>query len=208
MILRSSHFRQNDHQSARIGSAVRDCQEHGARMHQPFIASREASRKGFYPAGQYLFGGLNLRTSWIPIIALALCGLCFASSEMQNVGESYGKSWISQNSNKFDSSHSSSNNSADLWQWGGTPKGYGVMNGKVYPLLGYPEWYYPAFTANATPIVVNGTALLTDQEYVPPNIPAEYAPQAPGVDPWLLSQLSGRPVYVVYPPANPGSSLR
>lgn len=147
-----------------------------------------------------------MRILWIPIIALALCGLCLASSEMQNVGESFGKSWIAQNANKFESSHGSSSNAADLWQWGGTPKGYGVMNGKVYPILGYPELYYPSFTVNSTPIVVNGTALLTSRNYVPPYVPTEYIPQYAGEDAWLLSQLSGRPVLVVYPPGS--SSLR
>lgn len=147
-----------------------------------------------------------MKISWIPIIALAFCGLCLASSEMQNVGESFGKSWISQNADRFGSSQSSATNTADLWQWGGAPKGYGVMNGKVYPLLGYPEWYYPSFTSNATPIVVNGTALLTNNNYIAPNLPSEYLPQYPGEDAWLLSQLSGRPVVVVYPPGS--STLR
>ncbi len=149
-----------------------------------------------------------MKTLWMPIIALALCGLCLASSQMLNVGEDYGRSWITQNANRFASSHDSSNSTADLWRWGSTPKGYEVINGKVYPIIAPTEWYYPAFATNATPIVVNGTALRTNGNYISSYIPPDYASQYPGEDAWLLSQLAGRPVVVVYPPANPYSSLR
>jgi len=77
------------------------------------------------------------------------------------------------------------------------------MNNKVFPIIGNTQWFYPAFAANQTPLVVNGTALLMNRNYMFPN----YMTYGFAEDPWLLAQLSDQPVVVVYPSPYPYSTL-
>ncbi len=134
-------------------------------------------------------------------IGLLLCSVSPAESLMKNVGEDFGKSWLTQNSNKF--AASTSNGSKDLWQWGGEPLGYEVSNGEIYPKIAPTEWYYPMFLSNSTPILINGTSLLLNPNYVPP----EFVLNGFVNDPWYLAQLSERPVVVTYPVPGRASTL-
>jgi len=145
-----------------------------------------------------------MRTILILIMAIAFCGLSVASQQMLSVGEEFGNAWLTENSHKFDAANTrSADNGGDLWNWGGKPLGYEVMNNKVFPLIAPTQWFYPAFATNKTPIVVNGTALLMNRNYMFPNFVSSGFTE----DPWLLAQLSEQPVIVVYPSPNPYSTL-
>ncbi len=137
-----------------------------------------------------------MKTLLIMLIAMILCSLSLALPQMdsmQNVGGDFGKSWLTQYSDKF--VISSVNNSNDLWKWGGKPLGYEVFQGRLYPLLAPTEYYYPGFIANTTPIYLNGTALMRNQQlmYVDFMSPSFVS------DPWLMAQMTERPVVIVYP---------
>lgn len=134
-------------------------------------------------------------------LGISLCIISNALSPMQSVGEDFGKTWLAQYSNKFVTT--STNNSNDLWKWGGKPLGYEVFQGRLYPLLAPTELYYPGFINNATPIYVNGTALLRNQWHLYRN----YMSPDFAADPWLLAQLTDRPVVVVYPAEDEKSTL-
>ncbi len=163
------------------------------------------------------FRGLNVKALLVIFLAvflgISLCSLSNALSPMQNVGEDFGQTWLTQYSNKFVTT--SSNNTNDLWKWGGKPLGYEVFQGKLYPLLGPTELYYPGFITNTTPIYVNGTALMRDQQYMYTNYKYPYMSPyaAPYIssdfvsDPWLLAQMTDRPVVVVYPAEDGKSAL-
>jgi hypothetical protein len=49
--------------------------------------------------------------------------------------------------------------------------------------------------SNTTPILINGTALLKNPSYIPPDF---MSPDFAN-DPWYLAQIEERPVVVVYP---------
>lgn len=145
-----------------------------------------------------------MRTILILIMSIAFCMLGMASQQMLSVGGEFGNAWLTENSHKFDASNTkSANNGGDLWNWGGKPLGYEVINNKIYPFIAPTQWFYPAFATNKTPIVVNGTALLMNRNYMLPNFVSSGFTE----DPWLLAQLSEQPVIVVYPPTNPYSTL-
>jgi len=145
-----------------------------------------------------------MRTILILIMSIAFCTLGMASQQMLSVGGEFGNAWLTENSHKFDASNTKSANSGgDLWNWGGKPLGYEVINNKIYPFIAPTQWFYPAFATNKTPIVVNGTALLMNRNYMLPNFVSSGFTE----DPWLLAQLSEQPVIVVYPPAKPYSTL-
>lgn len=139
-------------------------------------------------------------------LGITLCSFSFASSRMQSVGEVFGQTWLTQYSNKFVTA--SSNNTNDLGKWGGKPRGYDVFQSKLYPTLAPTEVYYPGFITNTTPIVVNGTSLMRNQrllylDYMAP----EYMTSGFASDPWLLAQMTERPVVVMYPAENRRSTL-
>jgi hypothetical protein len=145
-----------------------------------------------------------MRTILIVIMTIVICTPGMASQQMLSVGGEFGNAWLTENSHKFDAFNTkSANNGGDLWNWGGKPLGYEVMNNKIFPLIAPTQWFYPAFATNKTPIVVNGTALLMNRNYMLPNFMSSGFTE----DPWLLAQLSEQPVIVVYPPANPYSTL-
>ncbi len=155
--------------------------------------------------------GLKMKAWLIIILAIylgiALGSISLAASPMQSVGEEFGQTWLTQYSNKFVTS--SANNTNDLWEWGGKPLGYDVFGGKLYPLLAPTEVYYPGFVTNTTPIVVNGTALMRDHrffylDYMGPDLMTSGFMS----DPWLLAQMTERPVVVVYTSEDGRSTLR
>jgi hypothetical protein len=135
------------------------------------------------------------------ILSIATCSFCLAASSMQSVGGEFGQTWLTQYSNKFVTA--SSNNTNDLWKWGGKPHGYDVFLGKLYPLLAPTEVYYPGIMANTTPIVVNGTELMRNQR----SLFLDFMSQGFVSDPWLLAQMTERPVVVVYPAEDRRSTL-
>ncbi len=151
----------------------------------------------------------------ILIVALALCSLSLAMT--QDVGGDFGKSWLIKYSNKFVSNkggdinsdtysnvNSNTNGNAnDLWKWGGKPQGYEVFNGKLYPMLAPTEWYYPAFMSNATPIIINGTALINEKAHTP----VDFLFPDFASDPWSIAQNTERPVMVRYPAESGISTL-
>lgn len=133
-------------------------------------------------------------------IVPVLCGLCLATT--QDIGGNFGKSWLTQYSNKFVSGND--NYANNLWNWGGKPHGYEVFNGKLYPLLAPTDWYYPAFMSNTTPIVINGTALIRDRNY----LPVDFLFPDFARDPWSIAQTLERPVVVIYPNEDRRSALQ
>lgn len=108
------------------------------------------------------------------------------SSGSQSVGEDYGTSWLEKYGTKPISTMEIANN---LWNWGGAPKGFGLHEGVLYPPGTEPQWYYPTSYADYTPIIINRT----DPRY-------SATQNLLSADPWLLSQLSGRPVVLVKEP--------
>ena len=113
--------------------------------------------------------------------------VCIPSSYgFQNVGDSFGTSWLAKYGTQPTITVESQNN---LWRWGSAPKGFGLINGTLYPPGYLPQWFYPdTFTNNNTPIVINSTGSN--------NLQPDYM----GMDPWLTAQLTGRPVTVVREP--------
>jgi hypothetical protein len=108
-----------------------------------------------------------MRTILILIMTIAFCTLGMASQQMLSVGGEFGNAWLTENSHKFDAANTrSADNGEDLWNWGGRPLGYEVLNNKIFPLIAPTQWFYPAFATNKTPIVVNGTALLMNRNYM------------------------------------------
>ncbi len=157
------------------------------------------------------FKGLKMKAWSIIILAIylgiALCSLSSAVSPMQSVGGEFGQTWLTQYSNKLVTANA--NNTNDLWEWGGKPRGYDVYQGKLYSLLAPTEVYYPGFIANTTPIFVNGTALMRDHrffylDYMAP----DFMTSGFMSDPWLLAQMTERPVVVMYPSEDRRSTLR
>jgi len=97
-----------------------------------------------------------------------------------DVGGDYGVSWLEEHGTKPKVEETRNN----LWNWGSVPKGFRIYNGTLYPPGQGPQWYYPSYATEGTPIVINDSAAGA--------LPADYA----GLDPWLTAQLSGRPVII------------
>jgi hypothetical protein len=142
------------------------------------------------------------------LIDLAILSLCPVASQMLDVGGDFGKSWLVQFSNKFADSDTAARNATpgagDLWSWGGRPLGYEVIGGRLIPVTAQPEYYYPFFMTNSTPIIINGT---TNTFSGNNNLPLDFLSPAYTTDPWFLAQITDRPVIVVYPVNNRGSTL-
>lgn len=124
------------------------------------------------------------------MLAMTVLYATIASAYALNVGGDFGRSWLDQHGDKSVVSQGK----AGLWDWGGAPKGYQLIGGKLYPAGSdtTPQWYYPYFMTNATPIVINKSTLLTDKNY----IPLDFLSPDFVNDPWVLAQISGRPVLV------------
>ncbi|MBN1235190.1 MAG: hypothetical protein JW999_03970 [Methanotrichaceae archaeon] len=102
------------------------------------------------------------------------------------MGEDFGTSWLEEYGGKPISTLEIANN---LWNWGSAPKGFTLRNGTLYPPGTAPQWYYPNSFTDYSPIIINRTDSSNLQ-----------APMGFDVDPWLLAQLSGRPVALVTEP--------
>jgi len=123
----------------------------------------------------------------VAVICLCISLICIPLSYgFQSVGEDFGTSWLEKYGTKPISTMEIANG---LWNWGAAPKGFGLHNGILYPPGTEPQWYYPTSYSDYTPIILNRTDLSINPSLNSLN-----------VDPWLLAQLSGRPVVLVKEP--------
>ncbi|HPS91332.1 MAG TPA: hypothetical protein PKV33_04170 [Methanothrix sp.] len=128
-----------------------------------------------------------MKATLASIICVCITLACIPlSGGSQSVGGDYGTSWMEKYGTKPISTMEIANN---LWNWGGAPKGFGLHGGVLYPPGTEPQWYYPTSYADYTPIIINRT----ESRYTG-------SQDMSSVDPWLLSQLSGRPVVLVKEP--------
>jgi len=130
-----------------------------------------------------------MKPSLTAIVCVSLIVVCMQTAySLQDVGGDFGTSWLGQHGSQPGSAIETEQN---LWNWGATPKGYEVLNGILYPPGYWPQFYNPSFPTGADPIVINNTKTAN---YVSPSLQTSNSGYE---DPWLLSQLSGRPVAVV-----------
>lgn len=128
-----------------------------------------------------------MKTLQVAFICIFLSMICIQPSYgFQNVGESFGISWLEKYGTQPISTFEDQNN---LWNWGNAPKGFKLLNGTLYPPGFEPQWYYPGALADSNPIIINNTGSSNSEE-----------PNYLGVDPWLTAQLTGRPVTVTREP--------
>jgi hypothetical protein len=114
-----------------------------------------------------------------------------AAYDAQDVGGDFGKSWLQQHGVQPSSAVETQNS---LWNWGNAPKGYMFSDGDVIPPGYGTQWYYPGLVVNSTPIIINKTAMASNN-YLLPNLQLSIPEDA-----WLLSQLTGRPVAITETP--------
>ncbi len=112
----------------------------------------------------------------------------------QDVGEDFGTAWLEEHGSQPVSVLEAQNS---LWDWGNVPKGYKILNGTLYPPGYGPTVYYPTLMAALDPIVLNNTMVAN---YISPNLQTSTPYYQ---DPWLLAQLSGRPVVTLNMPESP-----
>jgi hypothetical protein len=123
------------------------------------------------------------------LIIVGMCAIAAGVSQSlgyQDVGGDFGSTWLSNYGSMPVSVLEEANN---LWNWGNAPKGYTLLNGTVYPPGMAPQWYYPYAYNDYTPIIINKTQSKfsqTSNDFY--------------TDPWLLAQLTGRPVETVHEP--------
>ena len=128
-----------------------------------------------------------MRIIFLATICIFSCLACtLPSCGFQSVGEDFGTSWLEKYGTMPISTLEIANN---LWNWGSAPKGFKLHNGTLYPPGTEPQWYYPNSFTDDTPIIINRTDSSNLQ-----------SPYSSDVDPWLLAQLSGRPVALVNEP--------
>lgn len=134
-----------------------------------------------------------MRNWQISIVFIAMISAGAAIYDANYVGGNFGKSWLEQHgAHSFVSGAKNS-----LWNWGGSPHGYTTDGIKLYPSGYLDQWYYPAFVTNSTPILINISAANSG------NRSLSTAPSADAVyeDPWVLAQITGRPVRVFSAPS-------
>jgi len=128
-----------------------------------------------------------MRHLLLAIIGMCAIAACIPQSQSyQDVGGDFGSTWLNNYGTMPISALEEANN---LWNWGNAPKGYTLLNGTVYPPGTAPQWYYPYMYSDYTPIVINKTQSSLSQ-----------TSNSYSTDPWLLAQLSGRPVETVSEP--------
>ena len=123
------------------------------------------------------------------LAVLCICAIAvmeFPSSGYEDVGGSFGISWLEKYGTAPVNTIETPNN---IWNWGNAPKGFVLRNGTLFPPGTVPQWYYPVLITDFTPIVINQSELSS------PQLGNSYA-----TDPWLLAQLTGRPVTLVNEP--------
>ncbi|HOU71547.1 MAG TPA: hypothetical protein PLK88_09145 [Methanothrix sp.] len=104
----------------------------------------------------------------------------------EDVGGDFGSSWLEKYGTRVPRTFETPNS---LWDWGNAPKGFALRNGTLFPPGTAPQWYYPFIITDYSPIVLNRSELTS------PQLENLYT-----TDPWLLAQLTGRPVNVISQP--------
>jgi len=112
-------------------------------------------------------------------------------SQPVNVGGNYGRSWLNSSGNK-----NIIPSSSGLWDWGQTPSGYILMNGKLVSTGETGSTLiYPAFVTNSTPLI--GNASLNAPNYGPRGLTlAQLASSYMYEDPWAVAQSTGQPILI------------
>lgn len=129
-----------------------------------------------------------MNASIVAIICICFSSICIPLSYgFQSVGEDFGTMWLEKHGTQPISTLEIANN---LWNWGAAPKGFKLHNGTLYPPGTEPQLYYPSSITDYTPLIINRT----DSSKYPTRISLD-------TDPWLLAQLSGRPVVLIKDPA-------
>lgn len=127
-----------------------------------------------------------MKGSLIAIICMCASLICIPlSSGFQSVGEDFGTAWLE----KYGTKPISTLEINSLWNWGSAPKGFKLHNGTLYPPGTEPQWFYPTSYTDFVPIIINRTDSSQFQ-----------SPSSSDMDPWLLAQLTGRPVALVNEP--------
>lgn len=127
---------------------------------------------------------------WLLLLCIALV-IIPSLSQAVNVGGDYGRSWLDNSGNK-----NIIQNSSGLWDWGETPVGHLLINGK---LTSMPDTgstlIYPAFVTNSTPII--GNATLNAPGYNPRHL-TEAQLSSPYLleDPWMVAQETGQAILI------------
>lgn len=101
----------------------------------------------------------------------------------QQVGGDFGKAWL-QSLEPFEANRTNATTSG-LWSWGSVPKWHMLVGGRL-EYMGSSMWFYPAFPTNSTPIIENASLSAR-------NAPDFASPEMLN-DPWMIAQVSGRPV--------------
>lgn len=145
----------------------------------------------FIKAAQTYCRGCQMKPLLIALIfvSLSMVGMP-AACGYEDVGGSHGSSWLEEHGTKPVSTIELQNN---LWNWGSSPKGYSLYNTVLYPPGYGPQWYYPATPSGLSPVVINNTQA-TNYLTGTAQTSSSY------IDPWLLSQLSGREIIFIKEP--------
>jgi hypothetical protein len=128
----------------------------------------------------------------ISLILFCLALLIVPSLSMPvNVGGTYGKNWLNNSGDK-----NIIPSSLGLWDWGETPLGYILMNGKLVSTgESGSTLIYPAFVTNSTPLI--GNASLNAHQNDPRHLTlAQLASSYMYEDPWAVAQSTGQPILV------------
>jgi hypothetical protein len=132
----------------------------------------------------------------LSLILLCVALLIIPSvSQPVNVGGTYGRSWLNNSGNK-----NVIPSSSGLWDWGETPLGYILMNGKLVSTgESGSTLIYPAFVTNSTLLI--GNASLNAPQYGPRHLTlAQLASSYMYEDPWAVAQSTGQPILIQNPP--------
>ena len=107
------------------------------------------------------------------------------------VGGNYGRIWLNNSGNR-----NIIPSSSGLWDWGQTPSGYILMNGKLVSTgESGSTLIYPAFVTNSTPLI--GNASLNAHNYGPRGLTlAQLASSYMYEDPWAVAQSTGQPILI------------
>lgn len=105
---------------------------------------------------------------------------------VQQVGGDFGRAWLQSLEQMERVETNRTNATTDgLWSWGSIPKWHTLVGGRL-EYMGSGMWFYPAFPTNSTPIIENASLSAK-------NAPDFASPEMVN-DPWMISQISGRPV--------------